>query len=84
MKYTIGYLLFLCFTVVTIGCGRMDVSDSNHTIGGEATVKIVIGVDVTACEALPPEDKLECVASLIELAKLLTEQGAQPEGFGGI
>jgi hypothetical protein len=68
------------------GCMDVKVSDSHHTVGGEATVRIVVGVDVTACEGLEPAAKAECVQSLIELAKLITEQQdeEQLEGFGGI
>jgi hypothetical protein len=83
MKYTIGYLLFFCFVILMMSCGRVGVSDSKHEVGGEATVRVVIGIDVTACEGLEPEAKAECIQSLIELAKLLSEQD-DFETTGGI
>lgn len=58
------------------GCMDVKVSDSRHEVGGEATIRVVVGIDVTACEGLPPEDKLECVQSLIDLAKTIQEQTA--------
>lgn len=55
------------------GCMDVKVSDSRHEVGGEATIRIVVGVDVTACEGLEPEDKAQCVKDMIELAKMLQE-----------
>lgn len=64
-------ILLLCFALV--GCMDVKVSDSRHEVSGTATVRVVVGIDVTACEGLPPEDKLECIQSLIDLAKTLQE-----------
>lgn len=81
MNYYIGYLL-LALTVV--GCGKIEVSDSHHEVSGTATVRVVIGIDVAACEGLEPAAKAECIQSLIELAKVLEANKQTTTGIGGI
>jgi hypothetical protein len=64
----------LVFIVLLLtGCGRIGVSDSKHEVGGEATVRVVVGIDVTACEGLPPEGKLECITTILDLIKTIQE-----------
>ena len=74
---------FTFVTLLMVGCGRVDVSDSHHTVSGDATIHVVVGVDVTACQGLEPAAKAECIQSLIELAKVMTEtqQVDQPTNY---
>ena len=67
--------MILC--LMATGCMDVKVSDSRHEVTGTAAVRVVVGVDVTACEGLPPEDKLECIQAMIDLAELL--QTASPQ-----
>ncbi len=48
MKILTAFLTGLLLT----GCDASISGESTHTVQGEATVKIVVGVDVTACEGL--------------------------------
>lgn len=76
-------VLFACCT----GCGpKITIQGgSTHTVQGEATVKVVVGVDVSVCEGLEPAAKAECIQSLIELATVVSESKNQEEtGFGGM
>lgn len=52
---------------------------STHTVQGEATVKVVIGVDTTVCEGLEPAAKLECIQALLDLAKAVGEARNEDE-----
>lgn len=70
----LGILLGVVLGLLT-GC--IDVSDSKHEVGGEATVRIVVGVDITACNELPPEDKLECITTMLEIVKMMEESQDQ-------
>jgi hypothetical protein len=65
-------LLILSF--VLVGCGRVGVSNSKHTIGGEATVRVIVEIDVTACDGLEPAAKAECVEALVSIAKEMAEK----------
>lgn len=55
------------------GCDASVKGDTTHTVQGEATVRIVVGVDVTACEGLEPAAKAECIQAMIELAKVMQQ-----------
>ena len=66
------------------GCARVDFSGgSTHSIEGEATVRVVVGVDTTPCDKLPAEDQVECIKALVELAEVLQEKD-KPTAFEGI
>lgn len=76
-------VLFACCT----GCGpKITIQGgSTHTVQGEATVKVVVGVDVSICEGLDQEAKLECIKALVDLAKTVGAAKDQEEtGFGGM
>lgn len=78
--------LVLLFWFCT-GCGpKITVQgETVHRVEGEATVKVVVGVDVSVCEGLEPAAKAECIQSLIELATVVSESKNQEEtGFGGM
>lgn len=70
------------FTLIMLffGCGSMNISDSKHEVGGEATIRVVIGIDVTACEGLNSEDKLECIQAMVDLAKTIEHQTQSDSG----
>lgn len=75
---------FLVLALLAVGCGYGPRS-STHTVEGEATVKVVVGVDVSVCESMPEADKVECIKSLIELAKAVNEKKDEEQtDFGGI
>lgn len=57
-----------------VGCDASISGESTHTVQGEATVRVVVGVDVTACQDLNPEEKAECIAAMVELAKVIAAQ----------
>jgi len=76
-------LLFAAALLFT-GCAKI-ITDSHHEVSGDATIHVVVGVDVTACQDLEPAAKAECIAALIELAKAATEaQKDDQQGIGGI
>lgn len=70
----IGCIWIFALIMLFFGCGSMNVSDSKHEVGGEATIRVVIGIDVTACEGLNSEDKLECIQAMVDLAKTIEHQ----------
>lgn len=57
-----------------VGCDASISGESTHTVQGEATVRVVVGVDVTACEGLNPEEKAQCIKDLMDLAKIIAAQ----------
>lgn len=63
----------IMLTVTTIGCGRIEISDSTHRVEGDATVHVIIGIDVSACDSFPIEQRPKCVSDLIELFKVMQE-----------
>ena len=72
------------FVLAVAGCGP---KSSTHTVQGEATIKVVVGVDVTVCDQFPEgQQRLECVQSLLDLAKVAAESNNQEStgGFVGI
>lgn len=78
----LGYLLFLCFTILAMfGCGAKLQQETVYRVEGDATIHVVVGVDVTACQELEAEAKAECIQTLIELAKMLEEGDEMEEGF---
>ena len=50
------------------GCARVKFTGgSTHKLEGEA--KVVLVVDFSVCDGLPPEDKVECIKALLEILK---------------
>lgn len=75
----------LLMILLSVGCGRVGVSNSKHEVGGEATVRIVVGVDTKACDELPQAERLECIQAIVELAKAAaTAEDGEDGGFDGI
>jgi hypothetical protein len=75
---------YAALSLLLVGCGYGPKS-STHTVQGEATVRVVVEVDVSVCNELPQEDRAECIKNIIELAKSANAAKEQePEGFGGI
>jgi hypothetical protein len=69
--------------IMAHGCANVEVKGkTTHTVQGEATVRMVVEVDTTICDELPAEDRLECIQTLIDLAKVLSEK--DEPAFGGI
>lgn len=64
-----------------VACGP---KSSTHTVQGEATIKVVVGVDLTVCDQFPVEQRLECVQALLDLAKTLNEKDEDESGFDGL
>lgn len=89
----LGFLTFgVCIvTMVFIllgacSCARVD-NNTKYTLEGDATVHVVVGVDLTACTGLEEPMKSECIDKLIEIAQAVAEaQKAQTtnQGIGGI
>lgn len=85
MDLTILLSALFFMAVCCTGCGVKVKGDTTHTLQGEATVKVVIGVDVSICQDLEPEAKAECIQSLLDLAKAAAESKDQEQtGFSGI
>lgn len=75
-------VVFCTLFLIIMACGP---KSSTHTVQGEATVRVVIGVDLAVCEQFPEgSERLECIRALIDLAKIANETDEQEEGFGGI
>jgi hypothetical protein len=75
----------LLVILLSVGCGRVGVSDSKHEVGGEATVRIVVGVDVKVCDDLSSAERLECIKAIVELAKAAaTSKDGEDGGFDGL
>jgi hypothetical protein len=67
--------------LLVASCGKISVEgETVHRVEGEATTKIVVGVDTSPCDELKPEDKQECIKAIIEIARAATkESGSEPE-----
>ena len=76
---------YLALSLLLVGCGYGPRS-STHTVQGEATVRVVVEVDVSVCNELPQEDRADCIKNIIELAKAANtaKDDEEPKGFGGI
>jgi hypothetical protein len=79
---------FIMITVICalflslVACGP---KSSTHTVQGEATVKIVVGVDLTVCDQFPESsERLECIKALLDLAKIMNETDDEESGFEGV
>lgn len=58
---------------------------TTHTVQGESTVRVVVGVDTTVCDGMEPAARTECIQSLLDIAKMVSESKDQEQtGFGGI
>lgn len=55
------------------GCARFDQTNTVKA-EGDATIHIVVGVDTAVCDELPAEDRLECIQSIVDMAKVMTEK----------
>lgn len=72
------------FAFILTGCGQFAAKGgTTHTVQGEATVRVVVGVDIAPCEQLPPADKLECIEALVELAKEFGDKANTEQTFPG-
>jgi hypothetical protein len=70
----VAFFLFITGVILlTAGCGMKASGGTVHRVEGEATVKIVVGVDVSVCQGLPDEQRFACVNSLVELATKMAE-----------
>ena len=75
----------LLMILLTVGCGRVGVSNSKHEVGGEATVRVVVGVDTRVCNELPKAERLECIKAIVDLAKAAaTAKDGEDGGFDGL
>lgn len=63
----------IMLAVTTISCGKIAVSDSTHRVEGDTTVHVVVGIDVSACDSFPVEQRSKCVSDLIDLLKAMLE-----------
>jgi hypothetical protein len=71
--------VFCVMFLALVACGPRS---STHTVQGEATVQVVVGVDLTVCDQFPVEERLECIQALLDLAKTLNEK--EETGFDGL
>lgn len=71
----------LLLLILLTSCGVRASGTTTHRVEGEATVRVV--VDVSLCDSLKNEDKLECIKTLLEIMKAASESG-QPPAIGGI
>lgn len=71
---------FCALFLSLVACGP---KSSTHTVQGEATIKVVVGVDLTVCDQFPVDQRLECVQALLDLAKTLNEKD-EDNGFDGL
>lgn len=46
---------------------------------GEATVRHVLDVQFTACESLPPQEKVECIQDMLTVLKAAAEAANKEE-----
>ena len=72
----------LLISLLMTSCGIYARGKTEHEVKGDATVHIVVGVDVAACSTLPEADRLACIEALIELAKTISEQQDNQPGIG--
>lgn len=78
MRLYYNATLFALILWLVFGCGAKLQNETVYRVEGDATIHVVVGVDVTACEGLEGEDKAECIQAMIELAKVIQQtQGAQ-------
>lgn len=64
----------LGLVTLQMSCGTVTIRSKGHVyVHSESTVQttstIVLTVDVSACEGVPADQKLECIRTLIELYK---------------
>lgn len=67
--------LTLLSALVISSCAKVIVEGGTvHRVEGEATTKIVVGVDTSPCDELDQEAKQECIIAIIEIAKQATKE----------
>jgi hypothetical protein len=82
--------VFSTFIMITVLCALFlslvacGPKSSTHTVQGEATIKVVVGVDITVCDQFPVDQRLECVQALLDLAKTLNEKDDEESAFDGL
>jgi hypothetical protein len=71
----------VCLGLLLSGCAKIIVEGGSvHRVEGEATTRIIVGVDTSPCDELDQEAKQECIIAIIEIAKQATkESGSEPE-----
>jgi hypothetical protein len=71
----VAILLLACLLLNS--CAKVDVSDSKHEIGGEATVHIEI--DFSACSDLPDAEQVECIRTILATLKKGSDNASASE-----
>jgi hypothetical protein len=67
--------------LLNTSCGSIKVKGgTDNTVSGEVEQKITINVPM--CEELPPEDKLDCIKTFVDLFKTLSKETCEvnPDG----
>lgn len=62
----------LILTILLSSCGAIKAEQTTtYRVEGDATVHILVGVDVTPCMTLPADQQEACIAALVDLAEKL-------------
>jgi len=65
--------LLLMTLLLNVSCGTIKVKGgTDNTVSGEVEQKITI--DIPMCNELPPEDKLDCIKTFVDLFKTLSKE----------
>ncbi len=57
-------------------------SESRVVFEGEAKVRTIVDINFEVCDSLPPEDKIECVKTLLEILQAGTKTGTDKTNNG--
>lgn len=67
-------LRILILPLLLSSCGQITVKGgTRNTVEGEAIQKIVL--EIPACDALPEQEKLDCIRSFVDLFKTISDAG---------
>ena len=77
---------FILLSLALVGCGRVEATGgTTHKVEGEA--RIVVTVDVSVCDKVPEQARVDCVGDVLEILQKLEGKTDGPEsqfpGFSG-
>lgn len=77
---------FILLSLALVGCGRVEATGGTvHRVEGEA--RIVVTVDVSVCDKVPEQERVDCVSDVLAILQKLEGKTDGPEsqfpGFSG-